>query len=283
MKNPIIISKYTNLLVYSHQIIIKNLKKEYSFKNDELDNIDVLFYGKNKKVILSQIEYVYGKEVTKFIEEVASLQEKYFKKINLNKDLINWERFYFKNRKIFNKVFLICKNLCSVKGNQLKIPVYLVSKFNKSEKSISAWYSWTSQESFIVIEIPLGYKPELFDLSVLLHEYFHLMIRKNKKLLNLISKVAQDNNKILNKLKIKNISNIQIFEELLVSSFLPEGYLGQKYFKNQITGVKRNTRTLLDWRRYVGNNMIHFAQEYLNNKKNININYLNKIINLIKK
>lgn len=100
-----------------------------------------------------------------------------------------------------------------------------------------------------------------------------------------ISKYSESNKSILIKIKEQGLFPKMILEELIVSSFLPEGYLSKKYFNKPTKKVpnKPPNKDLIDWRRYIAYKMRTYAQLYFNKKQTIDDAYIEKIINLIKK
>ena len=71
-------------------------------------------------------------------------------------------------------------------------------------------------------------------------------------------------------------------EELLISSFTPEGYLSQKYFNIKINTYALKPKDLIDWRRLVASKLQDTAKEYVNNTRQIDNKYLSYIIDVIK-
>ncbi len=176
----------------------------------------------------------------------------------------------------------IC-SLCGIKTFSDRVPINLI--YGKNNKEIFAWFSWTPKNSMITIEFSRSRKVNnQFMIMVLVHELFHLVLRKNKKLMRKISKHTKSNESILKKIKEKNLSSRMILEELIISSFVPEGYLSKKYFNKSIKLMSSESlcNELLDWRRYIAHKMQRHAQLYSKRKQIIDDTYINKIINVIK-
>jgi len=174
-------------------------------------------------------------------------------------------------------------SLCNISSFSDRLPINLI--YGKNNEDIFAWFSWTPQDSAITIEFNKSLKVEKeFLIMVLAHEIFHLMLRKNKKLMQKISEHSKSNKSILIKIKEQGLSFKMILEELIVSSFIPEGYLSKKYFNKSIKKVsnKFSQNDLIDWRRYMAYKMRGYAQLYSNKKNTIDNAYIDKIINLIK-
>ena len=115
------------------------------------------------------------------------------------------------------------------------------------------------------MEIPINQYPDnndLFPCAVLLHEIFHLLIRKNKIL----------------KKQIYNLNkNSPYFEELLISSFIPEGYLSQVYLNTPQLKYSKNSKNLIDQRRYIAHKLSDQAQTYIKKKQPLDKKYFNLI------
>ena len=59
------------------------------------------------------------------------------------------------------------------------------------------WFSWSPNKSFIVVEVASGSETpnRLSAISILAHEFFHLILRENKNLFSQINKIAKENKK----------------------------------------------------------------------------------------
>ncbi|MDO8639587.1 MAG: hypothetical protein Q7R53_01555 [bacterium] len=249
-------------------------------------NINRLFYEKNENKIWEQIEKSIGiqkvEQIKKSIVALKPAFVSYWPKAL--KHLLLWERYFQNNQPLFQQVILEVKKLSGTKHFAIsKIPIYLVSNPCDEDKEISAWFSWTPKENFIVIEIPIDLKVSnnFFPLSVLAHEIFHSILRKNENLFLKISKIAEENEKILIKLS-EDMPNRIFLEELLISSFIPEGYLGEKYFGIKVNAHTLKPKDLLDWRRLVAFKLRDTVKKYLNNTQQIDKKYLQSIIEVVK-
>ena len=107
------------------------------------------------------------------------------------------------------------------------------------------------------------------------------MLRKNKSLFLKTARIAKENEKMLTKLSEGTPSRI-FLEELLISSFIPEGYLGEKYFKTKVITYTSTPKKLLRWRKFIACNLYQTAKEYINNAQQIDKKYLEDLIAVIK-
>ena len=158
-----------------------------------------------------------------------------------------------------------------------------MSDFKNKDKEINAWFSWTPKESFIVVEIPFGLKipNNFFPLGILAHEFFHLILKENKIFTAQISKIAGENAKLFTKLS-EDIPNRIFLEELIISSFIPEGYLSKKYLNAKFPAFTSKPEDLLSWRKLVAFKSCEIAKNYINNTKQIDKKYLEHIVNILK-
>lgn len=136
----------------------------------------------------------------------------------------------------------------------------------------------------MVVEIPFGLKvtDSLFQIGILAHEYFHLILKQNKKLVLQINQTVEENSSLFKKISGEGISDKMFFEELLISSFIPEGYLSEKYLNFKVATDISNPEDLLDWRRLVAFKMCQTAKEYTNDGRQIDKEYLERLIEVIK-
>lgn len=148
---------------------------------------------------------------------------------------------------------------------------------------------WVESEKRIVLKCS-GWKDlnEIVFLTIP-HELFHLAIQRNKKLSLVIKKMANSNYQKLSKINIHNWKIHLVLEELLISSFIPEGYLSEKFSKIDVQ--KKNKKIIksqkadpfLKERHKIAFKMFPLAKKYVENSKPIDEDYLINIINNIKK
>jgi hypothetical protein len=201
-----------------------------------------------------------------------------------SKCLLLWKKYFQNNQSLFQRAILDVKKISGVKYFTIsKIPIYLVSDPVSNSKEIDAWFSWTPKKSFITFEIPHGLKTpdNFFPVSILTHEFFHLMLRRNKNLFSKISKITEKNKKLFTKLS-KGMPNRIFLEELLISSFIPEGFLSEKYFNTKAITRISKPKDLLGWRRFVAFKLHQTAKKYIDNTRQIDEEYLKDLVEIIK-
>jgi hypothetical protein len=280
------ISRLSNLLFFAQKTDVHNLIKFDLRKHLFDDNINPLFYGENKNKIWKKIEESIGiqkaEQMKKAIISLNPFFTSYWRKAS--RHLLLWKQYFQNNQSLFQKAILKLKKITGRKYfTASKIPIYLISDPVSNNKEISAWFSWIPKESFIVIEIPLDLKVpnNFFPLAVLAHEFFHLMLRENKSLFSKITNIAKKNDKLFTKLS-KGMPNRIFLEELLISSFIPEGYLGEKYFNTKIVSRISKPKDLLSWRKFIAFKLYQTAKKYTDNIRQIDENYFKDLILVIK-
>ncbi|MBU2081875.1 hypothetical protein KKH14_00340 [Patescibacteria group bacterium] len=200
------------------------------------------------------------------------------------KYLLLWEQYFQNNQSMLQQVIIEIKMLSGVKNFTVsKIPIYLIPDINNKDKEIGASFSWTPRKSFIDIEVPFGLKTPngFFPVSILAHEFFHLILRKNKNLFLEIKKITEKNEKLFAKLSGSMLHRM-FLEELLVSSFIPEGYLSEKYLNTKSYTFTSRPKDLLSWRRLIAFKSREMAKNYINNIQQIDKKYLEHIVDILK-
>ena len=205
-------------------------------------------------------------------------------KINLKKI----KTYLYSQSKTTKSALAAVNNLVGINKTILskKIPISLTISSNENRDQIG-WFSILNNHVDLVVECS-GVSEENYSFLnlIILHEYFHLALRKNHKIRRLIKDVSI-RERILTSLS-KDMIPEQILEELVISSFVPEGYLSLNYFDKKIKLVnsiskKEGTISFVLVRRLCAYKLSGLAKEYLNAKKPIDEKYLLALINVIKK
>lgn len=148
------------------------------------------------------------------------------------------------------------------------------------------------EPGLIALEISSLRKRKDF-LAVFLHEltHEHLEIEFYK----IINRFAKKNQRILkgveNLAKIFKRSVKELLEELAVLSFLPDGYLGEKYLGGNKKIIKSQKKTIAaikngDWpslEKFIIARMRKFSKMYIENNKPLDVKYLKAIALAVKK
>lgn len=113
---------------------------------------------------------------------------------------------------------------------------------------------------------------------ILMHEYFHLCIDQNASLTLIMSDFIDKNKLFFRKFYSSRLSPWIVLHELIVSSFVPEGYLGQKmgYDINYKEKTKLGKARLI-----VGQKMYSLAKKYIDKKIPIDHKYIKAIVNVL--
>lgn len=286
MSLSIKISRLSNLLFFTQKSNRIKFNKSDLQKYLLDEKVSLSFYGEKEDKIWKQIEKNIGKDNVKEIQNSIILLDKEFDIYwhKAYKHLLSWQQYFLDNESLFQKVIFEIERLSGINNFLIsRIPIYLVSDLTSKEKEINAWFSWEPKNSFIVVEIPFNLQipKDFFPLAVLAHEFFHLILRKNEDLFLKITKIAEKNNELLIKLG-KNISARMFLEELLISSFIPEGYLSEKYLKTIVIPFKSKPRDLLEWRKFIAYKLYKITGLYLKDYKIIDEDYLRDLLGAIK-
>lgn len=166
-----------------------------------------------------------------------------------------------------------------------KIPVHLVMS-SKSQKDQVGWFSILDGQADLVLECSGVAKTQQSFLElIILHEYFHLALRQNEKLFAYIRDHAKMPSQVL-RLMAKELLPSQVIEELLISSFVPEGYLGALVGKKMVgvaSSIKKNNAiSFVLARRFFAYKLRLLAKDYIEKNKPIDDNYLRSLTELIK-
>ena len=249
------------------------------------ENFDLAFYGQTESKIWKQIQIVAKEEyIGKIKISIINANPTFNKRWpQISKDLSLWKKYFLKNRLLLEQLILEVKKLTKTKNFFIsQVPIYLIADCSEKDNGVNAWFSWTPKESFMVVEIPYGLKPSgsLFPLGIVTHEFFHLMLRQNHPLFLELSESSKKNEKLLTRLA-KGMPNRLFLEEMLISSFVPEGYLSEKYCNLKVENGNYKSKGLLYWRKFVAFKLKNIAIEYINGSKPIDEKYIQSVINAI--
>lgn len=275
------ISPLSNLLFFiktSDHPSVEKINLEKYLTND---SIELSFCGNREHIIWKQVKNSAGPEGLKqFKKAVRLIQPTFISYWNrASQNLSLWKQYFQSNQLLFQQIISDIQKLSGVGMFDIsQIPIYLIAYPAKSNE-LNAWFSWTPKENFIVLEIPDDAKipKNLFPLGILAHEFFHLILRKNRRLFQMINAIAKQNEKLISKASKETPPRI-FLEELLVSSFIPEGYLREKYLNLKVLHPQKKPKDLLSWRQFVAIKLYDIAKNYVENQRLLNYNYLKKLV-----
>jgi hypothetical protein len=116
--------------------------------------------------------------------------------------------------------------LCGIKEKKSQ---RITCLFGMSAASVPDCNGWTSGKS-IMLECsgwPAKRIKEIYR-EIIPHELFHILLRNNGRLLKNLRELAAENETSLAKINFEGYSSRMTFEEVILSSFIPEGYLIHK-------------------------------------------------------
>jgi hypothetical protein len=117
-------------------------------------------------------------------------------------------------------------HLCGIKEKNAQ---RISCLFGMSASSIPDCNGWTSG-NVIVLECsgwPAKRTKEIYK-EIIPHELFHILLRNNSRLLKNLRELAAENESSLAKINLEGYSFRMAFEEIILSNFIPEGYLIHK-------------------------------------------------------
>lgn len=283
--------KRTGLLTNKDKRKIKSFSS--IIKSQKAVNLDLVFILEKEKTIWKKAKKQIGIRKTKKLRGILFYFEKRFMKIwsEEQKAMKNIANYYSKEEGLISKIIKNVLNLCGVNNYRInKIPIHLLLN-SKNKNDFMGWFSWTPRKSDIALECsgwPLK-KTNKFLIFLLVHEFFHLILRKNKKIIALIKDVSRGNKNVINRINYGSSNTAMVLEELVISSFVPEGYLSEKYTrvspKKQILPLhleKVDVVSFMNIRKKIAFLMRDKACDYTENNKKIDSNYVEHLIKLIK-
>jgi len=260
-----------------------NRFKKY-FRPFNIYYIESMFMTYDGKTLQQKISQAVGAEAADFLFEFLKLIDKRFVLLWKKQELILKklkEKLVSKNNNLILSEHLAIKLIKPTKSTQ---PIVYLLMSSNLKTDFSAWSSTVGKNSTIVIEG--GFKEPVANiLAVYLHELIHVYLKTNIGLQNNIKLVAKQLPKKV-KSKIKGLSADKIVEEIMISALTPEGYLAKKCFPKSSIIVKKRPSVsrnyLLSVRRLVAYELSSLVSDYIKESKNIDLDFLNKIIQEIK-
>ncbi len=251
-------------------------------------NLESIFLFEEYKKVWPTISRKVNKTESEQIQLIFKIFESRFNKIwsEENKKLkIIAKKFKGQNSQINSRLETI-KKLCGLKKQQLskKIEVRLLLSSHSQEEC----QGWSFKDK-IVLECS-GWPLQKIDYlinNIFLHECFHILFKKNQKLSRVLKVMLNTHNKILKKFISKIWSPEIIFEEVLISSFLPEGYLTEKFSKINVQQIakkellKQKNDNLTRLRYFSALYFYDLAKKYVEENKPLDKFYFEKVIECI--
>lgn len=270
----------------------ENLKLfSFIFSAFESKNLDLIFLLENEKDVWKKAAIILEKNDLGKIKNILNHFQKRFDVI-WKKDEKKMEKikdYFMKNKRTFQNIINSAKILCGIKEFKIEnVPIHIFLSSNGKDDFLG-WFSWSPAKSDIVLECsrwPIK-KVGKFSLCLLGHEFFHLILRKNKKIINLIKEISENHKNKLKKINYGSSRMDILFEELLISSFIPEGYLAEKYVGIKIKKQKDKkilAKNILDFseiRKKCAFLIKEDSSRYVEKRKKIDKEYLKKLAEII--
>src|SRR3989338_4852475 len=206
--------KQLNRLTREDWASVKWLKNNLQQK---LAHPDVIFTARNDREVWRTMNKINRRaELEKFRQSFLKTS----KKLNgiwydIKDSLKNTKKYLNKNETIMNQTAQSISNLTATDNAKIKnTPVHLMLNFHDLN-NWAGWFSYPPKNQSIVLEAALKTSAKnLFPLAIFCHEIFHLEIRRNHGLYQLIKKTAGENSNLIKEVGYKNGNPSMILEEL---------------------------------------------------------------------
>lgn len=194
----------------------------------------------------------------------------------------------FKNKESqINKNLEILRRLCGLKKS--RIPLSIEVRLLLSSTDQKDCQGWSYKEK-VILECSgwLVKKINYLINNIFLHECFHILFKKNKELFSAFKLVVNKNHHLINKTKLEIWTPAVVFEEALISSFLPEGYVSEKNLKINSRKIakrelnKRGSNNFTKLRHFCALYLYNLAKEYVENVKPLDKFYFRRVVSCIR-
>jgi len=306
-KTANIYSFISHLSQWNELTCIPQRKKEWLAKTGKLSNdekkslekfcliwqkskfdLELFFLFNDQKKIWPNLTKKIGVKKTLEIKKIFEVFENKFNLIwqNGNKKLNILLKEFEKKDGMVQKKLEVIQKLCDLKNSQVPKKIKLKMLLSGNKKDCSGW----SHGNTVILECsewPIK-KIDYLVNSIFLHECFHSFFQKNKKLFVETKAMAKNNDKLIRKIGLKNWPTTIIFQEALISSFLPEGYLTEKFLKIDVRKAakqklnNKNIDIFSKLRYFCALNLYPLAKQYVEQNKKLDHFYLEKTIVCLK-
>ncbi len=265
--------------------IVKNVcSKNYPFIEAHFLRYGSAAWGKLSRVISPEQASNLKHAVKIMTPRFDRLWKKEITKIRKLKTILERD-----SKKLLPAIAAIQK-LCNTREEKTgrHIPIYLLAASDRKDDVLGWFSAWDNKYDLVLEYLQCTKKSEEdFLLLILLHEIFHMNVRENKNLINIIRGTADKNKKILAGF-YEDLRPQQILEELLISTFVPEGYLAQLLLHKPIDVEKQLQRkhgkiSLVSARRFCAFRLKKMAQEYSDRKLPLDKRFLRLLVLEIKR
>lgn len=298
----------SNLSQWNELVCVPQRKKEWIQKTGSLNqnekdslkefeqifqgaktNLEPIFLFEDPRKIWPTLLKRIGKTKSEKIQSVFKIFESRFNKIwnKEDKKMKGLKKNFIDKKSQIDDNLEIIKKLCRLEKQQIpeKIEVKLLFSSNAKEDC----QGWSFKEK-IVLECsgwPMDKTNYLIN-NIFLHECFHILFKKNKKLFSVLKSIINKNRQLLKETEFAKWTPEIVFEETLISSFLPEGYLSEKNLgidarkAAQKELAKKNTDAFTKLRNFCALRLYNLAKKYCNENKSLDKFYFEKAIKCFK-
>ena len=263
------------------------------FSSSDYEKIEIIFLSPQTFKIKSEIKKLLGIEKAKKIFDIINFFNARFERAwkTESQNLSQVKKYIQKNSE---KILKAAEGIRVLTGarqavkNFSNISLNLIAS-SHSKGDIIGWFSTDDKKTKLVLEC--SYLPDIktknFLLAVIAHELFHLALREKKDILKQIDYMAGKNKKLFN-LFLTQENTPRIFEELIISSFTPEGIFLEKYFSEKIKyhpTMKKDVNGKISYistRRFLANRLKIISSEYIKKNKKLDKKYFLNLIKEIK-
>ncbi len=279
--------KQTGILTNKDKLALKKFTK--IFRQAHI-NLEPIFLFEDQKMIWANVRKIIGKVKTKEIKLIFNEFEDRFDIIwpEENKKLKIIAKVYQSQKHTINKNLKVIASLCGLTQNEW--PKVIKLRLILSDQGINDCQGWTHQNAIALECSSWSIKKIKYLIhAIFLHECFHVLFSNNKKLFLTTQKIIRKNRTLINKVGLKPWPAEIVFIEALISCFLPEGYLSNKFLNINALNIARKaiSKAHLDnfnhFRYFCALNLYPLAKEYITHNKPIDAFYLEQILTCIQK
>ena len=251
-------------------------------------SLEFIFLTDQPKDAWPRVQKMIGGLKTNQLKSILFLYENKFQQIwEVEKNKLEKisQSFQEQNRDL-NKNVLTITRLCGLRKNAVPKNIDLTMLLSAKCEEGQGW-SWKSK---IILECSNWPREKINYLinCVFLHELFHFLIKKNTTIATIIKKESKKIQKYLPK-SLKLWRPEIILEDAVISSFLPEGYLAEKFCginsqkKAKKELGKKSNDSFTKLRNHSALEMYQTAKEYVEKNKVVDNVYIEEIIEQMKK
>ncbi len=269
---------------------IKKIMTAYGFKQIKPGVLTYLgesfITSKNKKEAIIKARAILKQRDIEIIEKSFDIFEKKFniwwkigsKIISTNKKIIENELTNKRTKIILNQL----KSFFGSKVSLKKVTIYLLAHPCNDKLGGGA----NIGESGITLEInnlTRNHSLTKYALGVIFHEICHLCFIDERHLKLIRQTIIKNKINLETKFFKEKMSPLTAINEIIIESLVPKGYIGIKYLGNILKKTEPTPiNTFSDFRQNVLQSIISLTENYINIKKPIDKDFIDKIAKILK-